>query len=141
MLLKNNNDSNCLQKSSAEKNKIAIIFYVNATQICKMQFHWSSQMEWPGINQSAFTIQTALYLLAVLVLSATSTQFPDFGHFKQYSSLSSDRDVIFVFLPSYRMCCGTMFLFCIKISRYNCIFNIPTLKPCQRSSLHKHTKV
>ncbi len=25
----------------------------NATQICKMQFHWSSWIEWLGINQSA----------------------------------------------------------------------------------------
>ncbi len=52
MLLKNNNDGNFLQKSSAEKTKIATIFYVNAMQVCKMQFHWSSWMEWPGINQS-----------------------------------------------------------------------------------------
>ncbi len=54
-LKKINNDSNFLQKSSAEKNKIAAIFYVNATQVCKTQFHWSSRMEWPGINQSAST--------------------------------------------------------------------------------------
>ncbi len=33
--------------------KIATIFYVNVTQVCKTQFHWSSRMEWPGINQSA----------------------------------------------------------------------------------------
>ncbi len=44
---------NFLQKSSAEKTKIATNFYVNATQVCKTQFHWSSRMEWPGINQSA----------------------------------------------------------------------------------------
>ncbi len=44
---------NFLQKSSAEKNKIATICYVNATWVCKTQFHWSSWMEWPGINQSA----------------------------------------------------------------------------------------
>ncbi len=50
--LKNNNDGNFLQKSSTMKTKIAAIFYVNATLVCKMQFHWSSRMEWPGINQS-----------------------------------------------------------------------------------------
>ncbi len=33
--------------------KIAAIFYVNATQVYKTQFNWSSLMEWPGINQSA----------------------------------------------------------------------------------------
>ncbi len=38
-----------------EKNKIAAIFYVNAMQVCKTQFHWSSLMEWPRINQSALT--------------------------------------------------------------------------------------
>ncbi len=52
MLLKNNNDGNCLQKSSTEKNKIAAIYmkvqcYSDlAVHICKMQFHWSSWMEW-----------------------------------------------------------------------------------------------
>ncbi len=51
MLLKNNNNGNFLQKSSAE-TKIASIFYVNATWVCKTQFHWSSRMEWLGINQS-----------------------------------------------------------------------------------------
>ncbi len=48
-----NNDSNFLQKSSAEKTKIATIFYLNARQVCKMQFHWSSQLKWQRINQSA----------------------------------------------------------------------------------------
>ncbi len=52
--LKNNNGCNFLQKSSAE-TKIAAIFYVNVIQIWKTQFHWSSRMEWPGINQSALT--------------------------------------------------------------------------------------
>ncbi len=51
--LKYNNDGNFLQKSSAEMTKIADIFYVNATWVCKTQFHWSSWMEWPGINQLA----------------------------------------------------------------------------------------
>ncbi len=45
--LKYNNDGNFLQKSSAEKTKIAAIFYFYATWVCKMQFHW------PGINQLA----------------------------------------------------------------------------------------
>ncbi len=57
--LKNNNDGNFLQKSSAKKTKIAAIFHFNAMRVCKTQFHWSSQMEWLWINQSAFRIQTA----------------------------------------------------------------------------------
>ncbi len=32
---------------------MAAIFYVNAMQVYKTQFHSSSQMEWLGINQSA----------------------------------------------------------------------------------------
>ncbi len=55
-----------LQKSSAEKNEIAAIYYVNVTRVCKRQFHWSSWMEWPGINQSALTTHQpheTLYLL------------------------------------------------------------------------------
>ncbi len=36
----------------AEKNKIVAIFE-NTPQICKTQCHWSSWMEWQGINQSA----------------------------------------------------------------------------------------
>ncbi len=35
-----------------EKTKFVAIFYVNTMRVCKMQFHWSSRMEWPGINQS-----------------------------------------------------------------------------------------
>ncbi len=49
---KNYNDENFLQKSSTEK-KIAAIFYFCVSRVCKTQFHWSSRMEWQGINQSA----------------------------------------------------------------------------------------
>ncbi len=34
-------------------NKITAIFEFSAPQIFKTQFYWSSQMEWPRINQSA----------------------------------------------------------------------------------------
>ncbi len=57
-----------VQKSSAEKTKIAAIFYVYATLICKTQFHWSLQMKWPGINQSA-TIFLPPCVLAYDVMS------------------------------------------------------------------------
>ncbi len=70
MLYNNNYNGSFLQKSSAnsaEKNKIAAIFYVNETQVCKMQSHWSSWMEWPGINQSASTTHQARETLYMLV--------------------------------------------------------------------------
>ncbi len=38
--------------TGAETNKIAAIFE-NTPRICKTQCHWSSRMEWLGINQSA----------------------------------------------------------------------------------------
>ncbi len=74
MVLKNNNDGNFLQKSSA-KNKIATIFYVNTMRVCKMQFHWSSRMEWPRINQSASATHQPYDNSVFLVSLATRTQF------------------------------------------------------------------
>ncbi len=44
--------------------------YVNVTQVCKTQFHWSSRMEWPGINQSASATQYPYRYWVFLVSSA-----------------------------------------------------------------------
>ncbi len=81
---------------------------VNAMQVCKTQFHWSSWMEWPGINQSASTThqpwETLLYFLFHrLLVHDFSRLSPGFGHFKHFSGLSPTRDSIFVFIPSSRM--------------------------------------
>ncbi len=40
----------------------AILLSDVALHICKMQLHWSIQMEWPGSNQSALTTHHTLYL-------------------------------------------------------------------------------
>ncbi len=55
--------------TGAETNKIAAIFE-NTPQICKTQCHWSSQMEWPGIKQSASATHRHMeYAHVFLVLS------------------------------------------------------------------------
>ncbi len=106
MFLKNNDD-NSLQKPSTE-TKIAAIFYVNATRVCKMQFHWSSQMERPGINQSALATHQPYQNSVFLVSSATRTQFvpafTHFGHFKHFSRLSSQPGQHFCVSPDLSVC-------------------------------------
>ncbi len=72
-------------------NKTAAIFYLNATRVCKTEFHWSSRMEWPWINQSALQhisyIETLYFLFHRLLVHDFSRLLPGFGHFRHFSRL------------------------------------------------------
>ncbi len=56
--------------------KIATIVYVNAMQVCKMQFYWSSQIEWLGINQSATIFLPHVHLHMTSFLSVLMQTWP-----------------------------------------------------------------
>ncbi len=97
MLSKNNNNGNRVKKiiTGAEKTKIAAIFEIYVSRICKTQFHWSSWMEWPGIS---FDNRSAVGNSPVFVVLS-------FGAGPlHYSRLSPDRDAIFQFLPIHPVC-------------------------------------
>ncbi len=51
-----------VSRNTLDEKIAAILLSDVAVHICKMQFHWSIQMEWPGSNQSALTTHHILYL-------------------------------------------------------------------------------
>ncbi len=80
-------------QSSTEK-KIATIFYVNVTRDCKTKCHWPSKMECPGINQSAFRIQTASYICFIGYPSQRGTISPAITSFCYLNSAYASLEVV-----------------------------------------------
>ncbi len=64
-----------LSRNHQLRTRLPPSFVLIRRRVCKMQFRWSSRMEWPRINQSASTTHQPYHNSVFLVSSATRTQF------------------------------------------------------------------